>query len=296
MRLQAAEYSIWAAKGEDIDRVRAVLPKAFSEERRPRVRIAKRLDNSEIVGTVAWWLRGKRKSRRQAAFFIYIKNPWQSRGVGEVLVRGLITDAREARAYELVTGGMVEEGEAVYKFLTALGFDRRIRLTKYEDKVERRQELFSSLYERYTARHKIPEGAKLVTLDEAPLEEVRDLVLQNLGGIPSMISQRLRGEGSGGFDRNLSVVLMMDGKVKGVSLARVVKGVRIGDAMVVASDMRGGWANLLIRYASMKKTIAAGIEITRYSADEKKHPDTVKLAARLGAKIIGYKVILGINL
>ena len=211
-------------------------------------------------------------------------------------MRGLITDAREAGASELVTGSFVEEDGVVYKFLTTLGFNRRIRLTKYENKIERIWKVYFPVYERYAARHKMPASAKLVSLNEAPLDEVRDLVLRNIGGIPFGIGQRLSGEESGAYDRDQSVVLMMEGKVKGALLARVVKGVKVTDAMVVAPEMRGGWASLFIRIASLEKTMAAGIEINRYSADEKRHPETVKQAARTGAKIIGYKVILGINL
>ena len=141
----------------------------------------------------------------------------------------------------------------------------------------------------------MPPGARMVSLDEAPMEEVRDLVLNNLGGFPIGISRRLQ-DGPGGYDRNLSVVLTIDGKVKGALLARVVNGVKVTDAMMVAPEMRGSWASLFIKQASLEKTMAAGIETVRYSVDEKKHPDTVKQAKRTGAKICGYKVILGIDL
>ena len=295
MDLQAAEYVIGAANAEDMGRVRAMLPRAFTGQRQPRIRVAKRLDNSRIIGVVAWWLRPKRKSIQQAAFYIRVVNFWQSRGVGDILVRGLIIEAREAQASELVIGSMVKEAGAVEKFLTALGFNRRIRITQYEEKVESERELIFPIYERYTARHKMPAGAKLVSLDEAPMEEVRDLVLNNLGGFPIGISRRLQ-DGPGGYDRNLSVVLTIDGKVKGALLARVVNGVKVTDAMMVAPEMRGSWASLFIKQASLEKTMAAGIETVRYSVDEKKHPDTVKQAKRTGAKICGYKVILGIDL
>ena len=295
MDLQAAEYAIGVARAEDIDAVRVLLPKAFTGQRQPRIRVAKRLDTSQIIGVVAWWLRPKRKSFQQAAFFIYVASNWQSRGVGVVLVRGLINEAREANASELVAGSLVKEAGAVEKFLTAFGFNRRIRITEYEDKTERLREIFTPLYERYTARHKMPAGARMVSLDEAPMEEVRDLVLNNLGGFPIGISRRLQ-DGPGGYDRNLSVVLTIDGKVKGALLARVVNGVKVTDAMMVAPEMRGSWASLFIKQASLEKTMAAGIETVRYSVDEKKHPDTVKQAKRTGAKICGYKVILGIDL
>ena len=295
MDLQAAEYAIGVARAEDIDAVRVLLPKAFTGQCQPRIRVAKRLDTSQIIGVVAWWLRPKRKSFQQAAFFIYVASNWQSRGVGVVLVRGLINEAREANASELVAGSLVKEAGAVEKFLTAFGFNRRIRITEYEDKTERLREIFTPLYERYTARHKMPAGARMVSLDEAPMEEVRDLVLNNLGGLPHGITRRLQ-DGPGGYDRNLSVVLTIDGKVKGALLARVVNGVKVTDAMMVAPEMRGSWASLFIKQASLEKTMAAGIETVRYSVDEKKHPDTVKQAKRTGAKICGYKVILGIDL
>ena len=137
MDLQAAEYAIGVARAEDIDAVRVLLPKAFTGQRQPRIRVAKRLDTSQIIGVVAWWLRPKRKSFQQAAFFIYVASNWQSRGVGVVLVRGLINEAREANASELVAGSLVKEAGAVEKFLTAFGFNRRIRITEYEDKTER---------------------------------------------------------------------------------------------------------------------------------------------------------------
>ncbi len=295
MDLQAAEYSIGAAKAEDMGRVRAMLPKAFTGNRQPRIRVAKRLDTSQIIGVVAWWLRPKRKSFQQAAFFIRVGNPWQSRGVGNILVRGLITEAREARACELVTGSLVNEVGAVQKFLTALGFNRRIRITQFEEKVESERDLIFPIYKRSTARHKMPAGAKLIPLDEAPIEEVRDLVLRHLGGLPLGIGRRLQ-DGPGGYDRNLSVVLTIDGKVKGALLARIDNGAKVTDALVVVPEMRGGWANLFLKHASLEKTIAAGIETIRYSVDEKKHPDTVKHAARTGSKMCGYKVILGIDL
>ena len=292
---QAEEYSIEVAEAKDMGRVRALLPMAFSGRRRIRARVAKQLDTSRIIGAAAWWLRPTGESSRQAAFFIRVANPWMSRGVATSLVRGLMTDAREADASELVTGALSEEGGIVDKLLTPMGFDRRIRLTTYEDKVERLREIFTPLYERYTVRHKMPAAAKLVSLDEAPLEEVRNLVLRHLGGLPLGISRRLR-EGPRGYDRDLSVVLMMDGKVMGVLLARIENGVKVTDVVVVAPEMRGSWANLFIKQASLEKTIAAGIEITRYSADVQKHPDTAKQGLRTGAKICGHKVILGIDL
>ncbi len=295
MDLQAAEYSIGAANAEDMGRVRTMLPRAFSGNRQPRIRVAKRLDTSQIIGVVTWWLRPRKDSYQQAAFFIRVANIWLSRGVGDILMRELINEVRETGASELVTGALVEEAGAVENFLTALGFTRRLRITQYEDNVERLREIFSPLYERYTARHKMPAAAKLVSLDEAPLEEVRDLVLRHLGGLPLGIDQRLQ-DGPGGYDRNLSVVLMMDGKVTGALLARVKNGVKISDAMVVAPEMRGSWASLFIKQASLEKTMAAGIETVRYSVNEKKHPDTVKQAMRTGAKMCGYKVIMGKNI
>ncbi len=283
------------AKAEDMIQVRALLPNAFVGERRPEARIAKRLDTSRIFGAVAWWRQTTAESILQAAFLIWIAEIKQSRGICTALVRGVMADASEAGVSELVTGSWINEVEAANNFLISIGFDRRLRLTEYEQKVERFGEIFSPIYERYKARHKIPEGAKLVSLDEAPLEEVRDLILRNLGGLPHGITQRIQ-RGPDGYDRDLSVVLTIDGKVKGALLSRNEKGVNVTDTMVVAPELRGSWASLFLKQASFERSVAAGIDIIRYSADEKKHPDTVKQAVRTGAAIIGYKVILGMNL
>ena len=292
---QSVKIFLGKAKAEDMIQVRALLPNAFAGERRPGARIAKRLDTARIFGAVAWWRQTSAESTLQAAFLIWIGKTRQSRGICTALVRGVMADASEAGVSELVTGSWIDEGEAANDFLTSIGFNRKLRLTEYEQKVERFGEIFTPISERYKARHKIPEGAKLVSLDEAHLEEVRELILHNLGGLPHGITRRLQ-SGPDGYDRDLSVVLTIHGKVKGALLSRNEKGINVTDTMVVAPEMRGGWASLFLKQASFERSVAAGIEIIRYSADEKKHPDTVKQAARTGAKIIGYKVILGIDL
>ena len=88
MDLQAAEYVIGAANAEDMGRVRAMLPRAFTGQRQPRIRVAKRLDNSRIIGVVAWWLRPKKKIFSAGRFFYscceFLANPrcWRYSGEG----------------------------------------------------------------------------------------------------------------------------------------------------------------------------------------------------------------------
>ncbi|GAH15236.1 unnamed protein product, partial [marine sediment metagenome] len=117
------------------------------------------------------------------------------------------------------------------------------------------------LYDRLKSRGRIPESAQIIPLYEADADEVIRLHLAQLGGDPSTLAERIRGEGPESFSPRYSRILLVDGRVVGFILAhRASRDVAHVDADVVDPTLRGGWANIWLKLEATRGALNLGIK------------------------------------
>src|SRR6478735_863277 len=113
------------------------------------------------------------------------------RGIGRALVEAADTLIR-GETDGLWSLRPLEEEAPAARFLRACGFDARKRNVHYEAEVATFHGHVARLVDRLRRAGHIPEGARTISLREAPLEEVAWLVASEFPGGPAQTLARLR--------------------------------------------------------------------------------------------------------
>ncbi len=169
-------------------------------------------------------------------------------------------------------------------FMQACGFVPRRRQHHFQARIEVLLTHLAPLVARLRAHGRIPPDVQVVSLAEAPLEEVGWLVSAELGGGPIEALHRLRQRDAAPAPDNLdrSLAVLHEGHVIGAMLWRLKDGLATVDARVVAPRWRNGWPNLLLLEASLLRARDEGIADFRFYCDETVR-DTLRLAQRASA-------------
>jgi hypothetical protein len=179
----------------------------------------------------------------------------------------------------------LEEKSPGFQFLSAFGFEFGSPTISCEVPIENLARVTRPLYERMERRGKIPTGARIIPLSQAPREEVCRLVLDSLGFSSQNVAERLRGT-EHGFSQTLSRVALLDGKLVGALLITYQKALASVDATAVLPGHRRTWVNAALKYFAFEELIARGVERVRFSANSAQHRDTVNLATRTKARVL----------
>jgi hypothetical protein len=102
-----------------------------------------------------------------------------------------------------------------------------------------------------------------------------------LGGTAQQVLARLSGPDP--IDLDVSPVLILDGVVKAFSLGKLRGKTCHVEATVVDPALRGGWANLLLKYEGLHWALAAGATQIVFETYQR-HSDTRKLFRQVGGK------------
>jgi GNAT superfamily N-acetyltransferase len=213
------------------------------------------------------------------------------RGVGRTLC-----DAAKALIAGETTGlwalEPVEPETAEAAFMEACGFAVARRERFFQASTAALKARIAPLAEKLAASGRAPKGARVVPLKEGPMDEVGWLVAAEFGGGPfqmlSRLQARARDDRISTGDR--SHVLIHEGRVCAVVLARMDHGVGVIDARVVAPGWRGDWAGAMILAHMARRAEAEGVAEFRFHCDETVL-DTLKLARRTGARETATKVV-----
>ena len=270
-----------------------IVPRAFQQNRRPRLHLAVVEDTEQLIALIALWKMPGFNKKRVAEFLFRAVALNGYPEVAPNLIERLVVSARKGRVRELVTENLVAEGSHFEQFLRSHGFDReKVRLTSYEILVDRFHAVLEPRFRRLKERGKIPSKARIVSLSEVSPAVLRRFVERNLGWSLQDFGSRLI-QKDGGYNNEVSSVLLVGNEVSGVQLGRIKSGIKIADGLAVAPELRGGWASVYLRYDSLVKLREQGIERIRFMADESEHPDTVKMVSRCEGRILGRFVKLG---
>ena len=225
-------------------------------------------------------------------FAIRVAEPYRRRGVGQALVQCAAEHARRLGHGTLYLWTGLAENDPQLPAWTGLGFTGRQTLNQYEMDLEQAMTVMEPIYQRMISRNRIPAEAKVIPLRDAPIQPVIRMYRQHFTGRPRRLVSRIRGHGPDPFEPDLSKVLLLGNRVVGVLLDRwETLDVGIVDAMVIDPELRGGWANLLLKMAVAKDSMQAGCRTIRFNAHDI-HRDTRRAAERIGSTMLKSKVIL----
>ena len=246
--------------------------------------VAAGVDKPKPIGAAAIWFTPSRHFPETGSFALHVVEAQRRRGAGRALLESLIAEARDIGAKQLRTSPL-EEQTAGFQFLLACGFEFGTPAMTCEAPIENFARVTHPIYEQLQKRGKVPDGARIIPLSEAPREEVCRLVIDNLGFPSEHVAERLRGT-EHGFSQTISRVALLDGKLVGALLITYHKVMASVDATAVLPYHRNTWVNAALKYSAVEELIARGVTRVRFSANSIEHRDTAKLARRTNARIL----------
>ena len=289
----AGTFTIRRAEGVERRRITGLLLPGPAE-RDADVIVATEAHGEEPIGAAAVWFTPSRRFPERADCVVHVLEPHRRRGVGRALLGRVTAVAREIGVRQLGTRPL-EPKSPGFQFLLACGFEFGAATISCEVPIENLANVTRPLYERMEKRGKIPNGARIIPLSEAPREEVCRLVLDNLGFSSQHVAERLRGT-EHGFSQTISRVALLNGKLVGALLITYQKALASVDATAVLPHYRHTWVNAALKYFAFEELIARGVERVRFSANSAQHRDTVNLATRTKARVLKTIFIAALDL
>jgi len=269
------------ARGAEVAVARRMVPEVFKAAIAPdRVLLARAADDVQPIGVaaLAW-----RPWGTPAGFPIHVRVVERARrqGVGRALVRAAALLSRDDtdrfHAWDAVDEG--GDGDA---FARAAGFTPQRRTLHYQADLAACQAIVQPIHERLQGYGAIPPDAAVVALREAPAHEVARLVSNAFGARYDAMVASIGARG--GFDADLSFVLMHEGAVAAAILQRFVDGVPHVEVSVVAPALQCGWAVVVLLHEAARRGLAAGGHRVGFRCEDGVR-DTVNLARRVGARL-----------
>ncbi len=264
---------------------RLLLPEVFGPVYAPDLWVAIDSDTDLLVGAaaVAW-----RPVAEPPGFpvSVHVLEPLRRRGIGSALVEA-IARACAGDARRLQSAMSFEDNSPVIPFLRATGFSASRRMLEYQADVVTFYAAVKDLRDRLA--RKIPDSFRIVSLSQAPADEVALLVAQNFREASGAALAGVA-RGLGGQDPDKSVILLDGNTVRGALLYSWNDGDPIIDARIVSPEVRGSAANLLMLETATRNGLEAGAKRFRFGCTDDNR-DTIKLAARAGATLLSTKSI-----
>ena len=254
-----------------------MMPDLFAPTHAPDLWVA--LEDGVLagVGAVSW-----HRTSQPAGFpvYVHVEPAWRRRGIATALVEGIAEAARQD-APCLNSWFDVAPGSDAAAFCAATGFACVRQVFEFEAEMKKFYDLIKLTYDRFALRGKLTGDFHIVSLAEAPADQVAALVADNFAlASASALTQVALGTSS--HDPDKSVALLKEGRVLG-ALLYSWNGGDIGiDAWVVAEEARGSAANLLLVEAASRRALDAGAWRFRFSCTDDVR-DTINLARRGGA-------------
>jgi hypothetical protein len=148
--------------------------------------------------------------------------------------------------------------------------------------------MIKAIHDRLAKNGKIPADLRIVSLREAPLEQVTALVSREFADVPLSTVMALS-KGVINYDQDKSAVLMKGAEVKGALLYLWNDGNPVIDVNVVTPELRNGPGNVLLLEAATRKGLEGRATGFRFRCEEHVR-DTLNLARRSNAKPAGVRL------
>ena len=263
--------------------VRRLVPEVFTAETAPDVLLVARIPGDpNLAGacTIAWRPWGTPPG---FPLHVHVVAGARRRGVGRALVRAAARFCRDDT--ERFHGwDALEEGSPAEAFARALGFARHRRTLHFETELAACKALIDPIYARLRENDAIPGNARIVSLRDVPARAVARLVSDAFDSSIDDVLAKVREHAPGGYDPEYSYVLLLDEKVCGVLLQRLVENIPQVEVTVIAPALRCGWAAAELMREATHRGFAAGARTIRFRCEDGVI-DTVNLARRVGARL-----------
>jgi GNAT superfamily N-acetyltransferase len=280
---------IVAAEGIDRRACRMLLPDKPGVVGWSQMLVAKDAATGAILGAAKGMPVRMESGQFQLRIAVHVPKPFRRRGVATALVDHLAGHAREQGFQSLAV--LLEPGDrdGALPFLGARGFQTVDRMTTFEARVER---MAAWLFERrrwLLERGEIPGSAVIVPLREAPIQPVADLHARSIGGVAPHLAASLT-ELARSPDGRDTVVLLIDGVVRGYHRVEIKGDLSTTHALAVTEDLRGGgagsgWAGLFLLADRVEECTRRGVLRSRFSCLSTVRP-TLRLAKIFQADIV----------
>ncbi len=254
-----------------------MMPDLFAPTHAPVLWVA--VEEGAVVGAagVSWHITAQPAG---FPFYVHVMPGARRRGIGTALVKTIAAAAQEDAPFLNSWFDVAPDSEAA-AFLGATGFACVRQVFEFEAQMKKFYDLIKVTYDRFDKRGKLTADFHIVSLAEAPADQVAALVADNFA-MASASSLSHVAQGTSSHDPDKSVALLKGGHVLG-ALLYSWNGGDIGiDAWVVAEDARGTSANLMLVEAASRRALEAGAWRFRFSCTDDVR-DTINLARRGGA-------------
>jgi N-acetylglutamate synthase-like GNAT family acetyltransferase len=263
-----------------------LLPSATSPAQKSQLHVAVLAEDGRIVGAAALGLDCRPTMYHGWRVDLRVIVPFRGRGIGRALVGHVAAQARGHGIAAVHAWEWVEPESDAARAWAALGFGPCQQKLEFEADLARAASHLRPLYDKLREENWIPQAARIIPLRDADPEAVAQLHAQHLGGSRRLLMPLLRGAAADCFDPTYSRVLLLDGRVMGFTLGRILPGgVCEIDANVVHPSLRLGWANLWLKYEAAELLLAAGVHTIRYSSFQQ-HTDTRRISRQVGGRLV----------
>lgn len=179
----------------------------------------------------------------------------------------------------------IEPDAPAARFAAAMGMQVHRRTLHYEADGRAFFAMIDAIHARMGQHGRIPSQAATVPLGAVPHAAVARLVSSTFGSRYDRALAATAGAGPGGYDREKSVVLLVNGQVAGALLYHWADGTPRIDVNVVAPNLRRTWGNVLLLHHATRNGLEAGARTFRFHCEDGV-TDTVNLARRAHALLL----------
>lgn len=265
----------------EMPRLREFLPFAFLPGGKPSWLVASRPGQTELLG--AWCLLWMNAQQREAGFFWRMTLP----ELGPVMMQRMLQAATKAGIRRLTRMQMIWERSPDCAFLEQYGFRVTDTVHWYEAERAALESHIESVYQLLRARNRLPD-LEIKDFEAHHIPAVKEIVLRHRLA-PGFEFEHKAGAGSGGYSREVSVLLARGNKIHAVLLATIPEpGVAEIDIRIV--DEVGGTAfgaNAVLLREALRRGAALGLQCARFRGHTVDHRETGNLARRSGARSLG---------
>lgn len=228
--------------------------------------------------------------------WLHVAEPARGQGAGSALLAAVRSQASAGLPWRLVDAvdaferdWFVRHGFACWGHVCEYAFD----LAASARSLER-------LWQRL--KHRIPPQADMLSLEQAQhagwAPEIARLQAQAVGGLPSMLQERMAQAAQTGSDEAISLahslVVVLGGQLVAFALARFdsMRASWMIDGFYVAPAFRDGWATLWLRYELVQTGLRLGRTPQYRVRARNDQTNTVAFARRLGALALAPRYLL----
>jgi mycothiol synthase len=273
---------VGAPRPDDYPALLALLPEAFPAVGDTAQILVARRDGARVGAAAIAWSAGG------FPLLVRVEPAHRRRGIGRALVEAAVAEAR-GETSALKAWQLEKEGSDGALLAAACGFTVAKRLHYFSADAAAADAYFTRLLDRM--RRRIPPGARVVPIGEAPRGAVAAMLADNFAVPPRSAAQRLDPANADAYHPVLSSAVLDGEALAGAILCRIVGDVIDVEVNMVAPAWRGGWANLMLLAAMARAGRAHGIERFIFGGEAQVR-DTINLAPRSGAVAIADRLSL----